>query len=154
MIILCHMVMKTQYLVQYIDPGQYPHKKGNSVTCGTQFLMLWLGTVNKDNRYSFSRWCTYLVSLYKKYGYILGVLRPQPFPEDVIETVNSQKWYNHIIGFYTSFHSMIWPKKSHTGYLQLEESTANTHFDVLFYSVWSHHWLKMPYFGHISCLLR
>ena len=42
----------------------------------------------------------------KKCGYILGVLRPQQFPEDVIETANSQNWYNHIIGFDTSFHSM------------------------------------------------
>ena len=36
-------------------------------------------------------------------GYILGVLKPQQFLEDVIETVNSQNWYNHIIGFGTSF---------------------------------------------------
>ena len=49
---------------------------------------------------------------------------------------------------------MIQPKKSHTWYLQLEESTANTHVDVLFNLIWSHHWLKMAYFGHISCLLR
>ena len=94
------------------------------------------------------------MSLYKKYGFILGVLKPQPYPEDVIETVNSQNWYNRIIGFDTSFHSMIWSKKSRTGYLQLEESTTITHFDVLFYLVWSHHWLKMPHFGHISCLLK
>ena len=39
-------------------------------------------------------------------------------------------------------------------YLQLEESTAYTHFYVLFNLVWSHHWLKIPFFGHISCLLR
>ena len=69
------------------------------------------------------------VTLYKC-DYILCVLRPQQFPEDVIETVNSQNWYNHIIGFDTSFQSMNLPTKSHTGYLQLEESTANTHFDV------------------------
>ena len=47
------------------------------------------------------------MSLYKKCGYILGVLMPQQLPEDVIETVNTQNWYNHIIGFDTSFHSMI-----------------------------------------------
>ena len=29
----CHMVVKTQYWVQYSDPVQYPHQKGNSVTC-------------------------------------------------------------------------------------------------------------------------
>ena len=34
---------------------------------------------------------------------------------------------------------------SHTVYLQLEESIANTHFDVLLNLVWSHHWLKTPY---------
>ena len=27
MIILCHMVVKTQYLAQYSEPVQYPHKK-------------------------------------------------------------------------------------------------------------------------------
>ena len=79
---------------------------------------------------------------------------PQQIPEDVIETVNSQNCYTHIIGFDTSFHSIMYPKKSPTWYLQLQKSTANTHFDVLFNLVWSHHWLKMPYFGHISCLLR
>ena len=68
--------------------------------------------------------------------------------------MNSQNWYNYIIGFDTSFHSIIWLKNSHTGYLQLEESTANTPFEVLVKLVWSHHWLKMPHFGHISCLLR
>ena len=44
--------------------------------------------------------------------------------------------------------------KKYPWYLQLEESTANTHFDALFHLVWSHHWLKMPYLGHISCFLR
>ena len=83
------------------------------------------------------------MSLYKTCGYVLGVLRPQQFPEDVSETVISQNWYNHIIGFDTSFYSMICPKKSHTEYLQLQKSTANTHFDVLFNLVSSHHW---PYF--------
>ena len=48
-----------------------------------------------------------MASLYKTCGYILGVLRPQQCPEDVIETVNSQNWYNHIIEFDTTFHSMI-----------------------------------------------
>ena len=94
------------------------------------------------------------MSLYETHGYVFGVLRPQQFPEDVSETVNSQNWYNYIIGFDTSFHSMIYPKKSHTGYIQLQKSTANTHFDVSFNLVSSHHWLKMPYFGHISCLSR
>ena len=27
MIVFCHMVVRTQYLVQYSDPVQYPHKK-------------------------------------------------------------------------------------------------------------------------------
>ena len=105
----CHMVVKTQYLVHYSDPVQHPHKKGNSVTCGKQSLMMSTvtKTVNKDNHSSFCRWCTYLASLYKKCGYILGGLRPQQFLEDVIETVNSQNWYNYMIGFDTSFHSMI-----------------------------------------------
>ena len=50
-----------------------------------------------------------------KCGYIFGVLRPQQFPEDVINTVNSQNWYNHIIAFDISFHSMIKLNKSHIG---------------------------------------
>ena len=33
----------------------------------------WLGTVNKGNYSSFCRWRTYVLSLYKIYGYILGV---------------------------------------------------------------------------------
>ena len=32
----------------------------------------------------------HISSLYKKCGYVHGVLRPQQFPEDVIETMNSQ----------------------------------------------------------------
>ena len=38
----------------------------------------------------------------QKCGYILGVLKPQQYLADVIETVNSQNWYNYIIGFDTS----------------------------------------------------
>ena len=52
--------------------------------------------------------------------------------EDVIEMVNSLNWYNHIIEFDTSFHSMILTQKSLTWYLQQEESTAKTPFDVFF----------------------
>ena len=66
-----------------------------------------LGTFSKGNHSSFCIWCRYLVALYTKCGYILDVLRPQQLPEDVIETVNTQNWYNHIIGFDTSFHSMV-----------------------------------------------
>ena len=66
-----------------------------------------LGTFSKGNHSSFCIWCRYLVALYKKWGYILDVLRPQQLPEDVIETVSTQNWYNHIIGFDTSFHSMV-----------------------------------------------
>ena len=58
-----------------------------------------LGTVNKGNHSSLCKWCPYLALLYKKW--------PQQFLENVIETVDSQNWYNHIIGFDTSFHSII-----------------------------------------------
>ena len=30
------------------------------------------------------------MSLYETHGYVFGVLRPQQFPEDVSETMNSQ----------------------------------------------------------------
>ena len=36
------------------------------------------------------------------------------------------------------------------GYLQLQKSTANAHFDILFNLVSSHHWLNMPYLSPIS----
>ena len=119
--LFCHMVMKAHNLVQYSDPVQHPHKKAIQSPVATRPLwsQQWLGTVNKDNHSPFCRWCTYLVSLYKTCGYVPGVLRPQQFPKDVSETVNSQHLYNHTIGFDTSFHSMIYPKKSNTGYLQL-----------------------------------
>ena len=109
MIVFCDIVVKTQCLVQYNDPVQYPHKKAiqSLVATSPQWCQQWLGTVNKDSDSFFCRWCTYLVSFYKRCSYIRGVLRPQQFPEDVIETANSQNWYNHIIGFDTNFHSMI-----------------------------------------------
>ena len=50
---------------------------------------------------------TYLASLYRKCGYIIGVLKPQQCLENVIDTVNSQNWYNHIIGLDTIFHSKM-----------------------------------------------
>ena len=51
-----------------------------------------------------------------------------------------------LLGLTPVFIQWFTPKKSHTGYIQLMKSTANTHFDVLFNLVSSHHWLKMPYF--------
>ena len=50
------------------------------------------------------------------------------------------------LGLTPVFIQWFTPKKSHTGYLQLQKSTENTHFDVLFNLVSSHHWLKMPNF--------
>ena len=101
MIVFFHIVVKTQYLVQYHDPVEYQHKRTiQSNTCDNRWCQRWLGTVRKDNHFSFCRWCTYLASLYKKCGYILGVLRPQQFPEEMIETVNSQ---NYIINLGFTF---------------------------------------------------
>ena len=48
--------------------------------------------------------------------------------------MNSQICYNHIIEFDTSFHLMIYPRKSHTEYFPLEESTTDTH--LMFYLIW------------------
>ena len=88
------MVMKTRYLVQYSDPVQNMYEKATQSLVATRpyWCQQWLETVNKGNHSSFCRWCTSLASLYKKCSYIIGVLRPQQFLEDVIETVNSQNW--------------------------------------------------------------
>ena len=45
----------------------------------------------------------YGVTLYEC-GYICRILRPKQLPEDVIEKVNTQNSYNHIIGLEASLH--------------------------------------------------
>ena len=53
-------------------------------------------------------------------------------------------------------YSIINYKKSNSQlmYLHQEGGITSTLIDVLFNLAWSHHWFKMPYFGHILWLLR